>query len=243
MEENKQIQTDTYAKQLLITSWRFYLIIAVPLLLTLFSVRILMFPAFVQLEYSRPGFPDDIYGFTQEERTEYALYTAKYLFNDRGIEYLGDLLSANGHPLYSDGELKHMEDVKALTGMVFGILPLYALTVIIVLVLLWRGEQTKSHIHRALSNGSILTLSIIGAIVISMTVAWDSLFTIFHQLFFDSGTWRFAYSDTLIRLFPEQLWVDAALTVGIFTSIGATTMLILLRFYVNKKQQNSQMVN
>jgi integral membrane protein (TIGR01906 family) len=62
---------------------------------------------------------------------------------------------------------------------------------------------------------------------VSAVVAWDTFFTAFHQLFFAGGTWVFAYSDTLIRLFPEQFWFDAALTVGGLTLLGALALLLL----------------
>ena len=39
--------------------------------------------------------------------------------------------------------------------------------------------------------------------------------------FFEDGTWQFYYTDTLIRLYPEQFWFDASLTVGIMTTLTA----------------------
>ncbi|MBZ0100422.1 MAG: DUF1461 domain-containing protein, partial [Taibaiella sp.] len=55
-------------------------------------------------------------------------------------------------------------------------------------------------------------------------ISWDFFFTCFHSTFFESGTWRFAFSDTLIRLFPEQFWFDAALTIGGLTTFGAVSI-------------------
>jgi uncharacterized membrane protein len=46
-------------------------------------------------------------------------------------------------------------------------------------------------------------------------------------MFFAQGTWQFLYSDTLIRMFPEQFWFDAALVIGTLTSLGAIVILIL----------------
>ena len=60
-----------------------------------------------------------------------------------------------------------------------------------------------------------------------MTV-WDRAFDAFHEVFFAAGTWRFPYSDSLIRLYPEQLFVDAALLIAIFTSLSAVVLLRLL---------------
>ena len=56
-----------------------------------------------------------------------------------------------------------------------------------------------------------------------MLISWDTFFTNFHKVFFEGDSWLFRRSDTLIRLFPEQFWFDAALTVG-----GLTVSIALL---------------
>ena len=70
--------------------------ITVPVLLTLFSVRLVMTPLYLRFEYARPGFPEDVYGFTQAERLEYARHTVAYLFNDADISFLGELTFPDG---------------------------------------------------------------------------------------------------------------------------------------------------
>lgn len=77
-------------------------------------------------------------------------------------------------------------------------------------------------------SGALLTLGIVAAIIVVALVNWDFFFTGFHKLFFEGGTWYFLYSDTLIRLFPEQFWFDAALTIGAVTVAGAVTTLVAL---------------
>ena len=52
-----------------------------------------------------------------------------------------------------------------------------------------------------------------------IVLGFDSFFTRFHEMFFEGDSWRFADTDTLIRVYPEGFWVDvsriaAALTVG-----------------------------
>jgi integral membrane protein (TIGR01906 family) len=69
-------------------------------------------------------------------------------------------------------------------------------------------------------------VGIVVTIVLAAIVNWDFFFTTFHTMLFESGTWRFAYSDTLIRLFPEQFWFDAALLIG-----GLTTLIALLLLF------------
>lgn len=188
--------------------------LAYPVLLTLIAARLVMTPLFLQLEYNRPGFPPDIYGFTGEDRLLYAPYALDYLLNGASISYLGNLRFREGGALFNANELQHMEDVKALTTVAFSgawIAGLGALSASI--LLLWK-PVTRHIFRKAFLHGSVLTLLLIAAIVVAAIVNWDYFFTGFHALFFESGTWRFAYSDTLIRLFPEQFWFDAALTIG-----------------------------
>ena len=67
-------------------------------------------------------------------------------------------------------------------------------------------------------HGGILTMAILLAMIVLLFVAWNVVFTQFHEILFDPGTWTFFYTDSLIRLFPEQFWFDFGLfwTVGIF---------------------------
>ena len=202
-----------------------YLVIAVPVLLTLISVRLVMMPWFVEFEYNRSGFPEDRYGMTTEERMEYAPYALNYLVNGADISYLGDLTFPDGSPLYNSRELRHMEDVKVVTRNAFFLLFYGGIATLLVSAALVARPQTRHILRLGLLQGSVFTLSVILLIVLLAIAMWDFFFTAFHQIFFESGTWRFAFSDTLIRLFPEQLWFDAALTIGAMTTIGALFLL------------------
>jgi integral membrane protein (TIGR01906 family) len=211
----------------LILLLRYWITISIPILLTLISVRAVMTPLFIQAEYYRPGFPEDPYGFTHADRLEYAPYALGYLFNSAGIDYLGDLTFPDGSSLFNARELRHMEDVKVVTRQAFtGLAILAAMTTLCALYLL-RDLDSRRDLRLAVGSGGALTLAIIGTIVFSAMLAWDFFFTTFHQIFFESGTWRFAYSDTLIRLFPEPFWFDAALTIGVLTALGATALLVM----------------
>ena len=200
---------------------RLYFTLAVPILLTLISVRIVMTPLYIELEYTRAGFPEDIYGFTTEQRLEYGQYTLDYLLNGEDISYLGELTFPNGDILYTSSELRHMEDVKVITRIAYFILFGLGISTITLVILSLRTRSYVAHLRMGLFNGGLLTLGIISSIIIVALVAWDTFFTTFHQIFFESGTWRFAYSDTLIRLFPEQFWFDAAIVIGGLTALGA----------------------
>lgn len=200
-----------------------YLTIALPFLLALISIRLIMTPLFLQIEYTRPGFPEDYYGFTTQERLVYAPYAIQYLLNAEDISFLGDLKSSDGKPIYNVRELQHMRDVKIVTQYAYLIAIFIGILALILAIPLYRTNFLALCI--ALSNGSILTLAIIASIVILAVLNWDYFFTSFHSLFFSTGTWRFEYSDTLIRLFPEQFWFDASLTIGGLTTLSSIMIL------------------
>src|SRR5260221_8296596 len=88
------------------------LTLLVPALLILISVRVVMTDAYLKIEYAKPDFPQDSYGFTLQDRLHYAPFALNYLLGSADISYLGDLKFLDGAPLYNNRELQHMVDVK-----------------------------------------------------------------------------------------------------------------------------------
>ena len=227
MNENTTIAVSQETKSFLISFLSTAVAIFVPFLLLLLNVRLVMTPAFLTFEYTRPNFPEDFYGFTQEDRLNYAPYAVQYLLNGEEISYLRDMTFPDGSPLFNTRELRHMQDVKTLTQITYATTILIAVIVLIAAIALNRAGKLRM----ALFRGSLFTLAIIASIVTAAVVNWNFFFTGFHTLFFESGTWYFAYSDTLIRLFPEQFWFDAALTIGTLTTLEAALILFLTWYH------------
>lgn len=204
---------------------RGFITLAVPVLMVTTSVRLVMTDAFLQFEYTRPGFPADYYGFTVQDRLTYAPFAITYLLNGADIDYLGDLRFPDGSAMYNARELHHMRDVKAVTQSAYIAGILIAILVCAAAWMLSRKTETHHQLRFGFMNGALLTFAIIAVIVILAITSWDFFFNTFHATFFADGTWRFEYSDTLIRLFPEQFWFDAALLIGGFTAGGAAIIM------------------
>ncbi len=220
---------------------RIYLTVAFPFLLVMIFVRLIMSPLFIQFEYNRPGFPEDYYGMTSQERLQYAPFAIQYLLNGEDISYLGDLRVPDGSEMYNARELHHMRDVKLVTQYAFISAVIAGVLTTVAAYVLWRDN--RNILYSALLTGSRLTIGIIAAIVIISITSWDVFFTTFHGLFFAGGTWQFAYSDTLIRLFPEQFWFDAALIIGGATLLVAIiTLVTLTRRILTRSTQDGTLV-
>lgn len=214
---------------------RLFLTVAIPILLVIGSVRIVMARAWLFWEYTRPGLVTDSYGFTVEDRLAYGPYGIDYLIEQRPISFLANLrlpadkciaaaAEAKDCAAFTTDELRHMEDVQRVTTGAFtaglGVLALALLSS----TLLWRFARRS--FYAALRDGGVLTLGLIVVIVITASVAWDAFFDQFHELFFQAGTWQFEYSQTLIRLYPEQFWFDAVLTIGVLVILGALGLIV-----------------
>lgn len=217
----------SHSHQFALLILRSLMTLSAPFLIVMIAVRLIMTPLFLQFEYTRPDFPADFYGFSTTDRLTYAPTAVEYLLNGADISFLGDLRFPDGTEMYNVRELQHMRDVKTVTqtaltvGLFGGVLWLAAL------IILWRNHRTT--VTGVLQSSALCTLGLIAAIVIISIVSWDTFFTSFHKAFFADGTWRFEYSDTLIRLFPEQFWFDAALLIGGFSILVSLVLLAIVR--------------
>ncbi|MBW8011579.1 MAG: TIGR01906 family membrane protein [Chloroflexi bacterium] len=209
--------------------------VLIPLVILLTGIRLLLSPAFIRLEYSMPNFPDDTYGDSEdwlslEERLKWAPIALEYLLIDDDISFLGDLKFDDGNPLYDQRQLEHMVDVKELVNLVLWIW--YANLALFLFFVLWaRRASWWLEFRNMLAVGGKLTATLIGALILLTIVSFDFIFTGFHRIFFEGDSWRFRFSDTLLRLFPERFWLDTFIFLGGFSLIVG----ICLWYFLSRK--------
>jgi integral membrane protein (TIGR01906 family) len=227
----------TFTLQLVIWVLARIISFLIPVLLLLLSVRVVLTEAYLKLEYNRPGFPADRYGWDESVRLEYGPYGVRYLLNDESIAYLGRL-EIDGEPAFTPSELDHMEDVKVVTRTAMRVLTISLIVFLICVGLLAYHPVSRPDLLRAIARGGWTTLGIIVLLLLTMGISWDFFFDSFHALFFEAGTWQFYTSDTLIRLYPQQFWFDSALVVGVLTLSGALLCIWLPRYLSRKAHQD-----
>ncbi|MFW0170425.1 TIGR01906 family membrane protein [Rothia sp. P4278] len=202
---------------------RLIITLSVPLITLMLAVRFVASSAFLWAEYHRPGFPADTYGFDTAERMRLGSYGLDYILNLAPESYLADI-QTGGVAAFLPTEVEHMTDVKRV---ILCSLTLAALMLVAAL-LSARTLPTKAPglVRSSLFTGSLLTLLLATALGVSGILGWESFFTTFHQVFFPQGNWQFRMSDTLIRLYPPQFWLDAALTAGIIVLLVTLVLLV-----------------
>jgi integral membrane protein (TIGR01906 family) len=194
------------------------LVLLIPILLVLGSVRLLATDAYLAFEYGRTSFPPDSYGFTSQQRFILAStnihYVRAHLPNDELSKQ-----TLNGVPVYNEREVTHMADVKAVFQVILRVWQVGFILFLLLGFVFWeKGERMA--LASALQSGGLLTSGTILTIALLAIFAWQTWFDLFHRFFFVPGSWLFAYSDTLIRLFPVEFWFDATLTISILSLIG-----------------------
>ncbi len=201
----------------------------VPFVLLLTSLRLLLTDAFVHIEYRLPGFPEDTYGFTLEDRLYWAPIALDYLLNNEGIEFLGDLEFDDGSEVYNQRELQHMVDVKRLTQLVLGVWVVGLASVVILGVVMHRTGRREAF-WASLRLGAKIMLWFLLVLSITLIVSFSFVFVGFHRIFFEGDTWLFRYSDTLIRLFPVRFWqVVFIFIIGLTAGLSGLTHLVASR--------------
>ena len=228
----------------LLTIVRWTVILAMPFFLGMGTIRAIISWDYPSFEYRR--IPPDFFGFTPEQRLDLAHATLDYLQRpepaDEVIHLLTELrLPGSGISLYNEAEIGHMLDVKRLADGIKRVALISGGVVAVGLAVLLIPGRTRHFGWRTLMLAGLATVIVLAAIALLILIAWPIFFVQFHELLFPPGTWTFAYSDSLIRLFPEQFWFD----IGVLIS-GATLLagiLIAVIGYVMARRSRPGMAN
>ncbi len=209
--------------------------ILIPIVLALTSVWILLNTAswWVQIEYRLPGFPQDRYGFTLEDRLYWSAIDIEYLLNGEGIDYFDDFRLEDGSPMHNQRELRHMEDVKRLIHAVWYVLGIGLILSLILEVSLGIFADTRVALE-TLKRGARNTLILVGLLILGVIVGFGVLFVGFHRVFFEGNTWIFLFSDTFIRLYPERFWRDTFIFLALITAVVGVVVYLLSKLLLRR---------
>jgi integral membrane protein (TIGR01906 family) len=184
-------------------------ILAIPVIFAMLPVRILLQPWIIPFEYNHLA--PDMYGMDSAERLRLGLAGLESITETGGIERLRQAQFESGELAFTEREISHMLDVRVVTEQLSDVqlvmlsLGLWATV--------WLAIYAPARLQRALQTGATLTLAVVLGVGFFVLVAFDSFFTTFHHIFFTGDSWLFAYTDTLIRLYPVQFWIDVTVMV------------------------------
>lgn len=199
--------------------------LTVPLTVLMIAIRTVASAPFLWLEYHRPGFPEDSYGYYLVERMRLGSYGVDYINNFAPREYLARVTTGADNTLaFTEAEVNHMHDVKWV--LLIATVAVAALFLVTLFSNISLRERAPGTIRRSLFTGAWITLGLIAVLGVVGFFGWEWLFTTFHQVFFPQGNWEFSVRSSLIRLYPPQFWIDAAIAVAVLVAVQITLLLV-----------------
>ncbi|MDO8487386.1 MAG: DUF1461 domain-containing protein [Candidatus Curtissbacteria bacterium] len=110
---------------------------------------------------------------------------------------------------FSMQAVSHLKDVKDLLQVSNGLFYFSFIAVICLGIFLVAKKRSKI-VFKSLFISSIVTIIFVVMLGLGAATAFDSFFLKFHQLLFTNTLWLFPPDDNLIRLFPQQFFVEFA---------------------------------
>jgi integral membrane protein (TIGR01906 family) len=209
--------------------------VTVPPALVVNALRVLATETFTRWEIDR--LEPDRYGLTQRQREKLALLGLEAIRpGSEGIDLLERARLPDGSEAFDDRELSHMDDVREVFGAALrGQLAL--LIVVVALALALVRTRLRTAVPLGLLCGALATLAIAVLAVPVILLGFDSFFVRFHELFFEGDSWRFADSDTLIRVYPESFWVDVSRIAAALTVAQAVLVAVLGSWWLRRARR------
>lgn len=132
------------------------------------------------------------------------------------------------HNFFSTQAVSHLKDVRDLLVFANGLFYLSLIAALVIAISLIFKRQSKI-ILESLFVSSIATIFFIAALGLGISSAFDSFFLKFHQILFTNTLWLFPADDNLIKLFPEQFFVEFAnqLALNIFLTSSIIAIIVL----------------
>lgn len=135
-----------------------------------------------------------------------------------------------GAPVLDERERQHMRDVRTVFMALWIAAAISAVVLIAATVRSRRGSAARTRLWRSVGRGAIGLAAGIVVLGVVALVAFDTLFEVFHQLFFPAGTYTFdPRTERLVQLFPFQFWQESAIAVGVVIVMLAAIVALVAR--------------
>jgi integral membrane protein (TIGR01906 family) len=152
-----------------------------------------------------------------------------------------DVLVA-GVPVLNEREQAHMRDVRTVFAGFFVVATVLVVAAIVIAVRR-RGAVARAETWRAVRAGAvglIIGLVVVGGIAL---VAFDTLFEVFHQVFFAGGSYTFdPATERLVQLFPFAFWQETAIVLGVVAIIVAAVVAAVAHRRLARVQASASLV-
>jgi integral membrane protein (TIGR01906 family) len=138
---------------------------------------------------------------------------------------------------FSEKEKLHLLDVKNLINAALMVLYLSAILATILLFILYFTDKNFWGSFRKVFLFSSAGVILILLILLLLSNKFGFLFTKFHTLFFEEGSWLFSSASKLVNIFPQQFFYNFFYKT-VFNSFLVSAVLFVFSIFLNKKTRN-----
>lgn len=201
------------------------------------SVRLLTTNFYLQYQYQKFNIAQKA-GLTRQELNNLSRGLVKFLTSSEKFPSLAN-------SLFEPREISHLYDVQKLFRAVFIVQKITGIYLLLCLSLALFPPRRKNlnRFFFYIFLGCLTSIFIILFLALAIFFYFPSFFTGFHELFFKSGSWLFGPNDMLIRLYPEEFWLDSAKTLVFLTLAGAIVLSIFSGFISYRRQDKYQITS
>jgi integral membrane protein (TIGR01906 family) len=91
------------------------------------------------------------------------------------------------------------------------------------------GNDFAVRFRKLLLTASLFNITVTGLIGIAALIDFDPLFTMFHEISFSNDFWKLNPADSyLVRMFPQQFWLECVMLIGIATIVESVALILLI---------------
>lgn len=146
-------------------------------------------------------------------------------------------------PDFNGREKQHLQDVKKVisisTTMLYTLIVLFMFLLVVSAFMLKNNKHILKFISSVLLLGGLLTLILSASLLFFVSYNFSAAFESFHNIFFQKGTYAFdAEKEIIVRLYPEQLFMDLGIYISKWVVMGAGISILLGSLLIMKSKKN-----
>ncbi len=166
-----------------------------------------------------------------------------YEMSDRSVAELVlgpgsfEFAGPDGRSFYDADEQGHLGDARLLLGV---FLVAGGISIVGIGAVLVRRPARRAAIWTVVSRAGLITAVVVVMLGVISLVAFDSLFTLFHQVFFPGGNWSFDPStQRLVQLYPFTFWQIASAALGVLVFLLGLGTWLLGRWAAHRRKPDA----